>query len=120
MSWKDKIENSPVLIVLAAVLSGFVSGVGAMTFLEKREEDLRAKIMAELKQENATLKASNEELDRAVRQILIKYVDLDAISKGKPLGGENSVVPKVRDEILGADRGEISHIIKDPAKILRW
>jgi hypothetical protein len=122
MGLKDQLESNPTLILLGALLAGFMSGVGAMTFLEEREKALKEEIIKELKQQNAALEqnnsalaASNEELDKAVREVLIDYVNVEALSQGKPLGGENAVVPQVRAEILSADRGEISNIVRNPS-----
>jgi mannitol-specific phosphotransferase system IIBC component len=129
MGLKDQLENNPTLIILGVLLAGFVSGVGAMTFLEEREKALKEEIIKELKQQNTALKQSNsslsqtnaelaennQELDKAIRRVLVDYVNVEAIAKGKPLGGENSVVPEVRKEILRADRGEISNISRDPS-----
>ncbi|ODB85675.1 hypothetical protein A3194_12650 [Candidatus Thiodiazotropha endoloripes] len=122
MSLKDQLENNPTIIILGVLLAGFMSGVGAMTFLEEREKALKEEIIKELKQQNASLEkdnsaltASNEELDKAIRKVLVNYVNVEALAKGKPLGGENAVVPQVRAEILRADKGEISNIARDPS-----
>ncbi|PXF29432.1 hypothetical protein WH50_20780 [Pokkaliibacter plantistimulans] len=111
-------ENNATLIVLGFLLAGFMSGVGAMTFLEGREKEMRQEIMAELKAENDKLKVNNEELDAAIRKILVQYVGAEAIAKGKPLGGENSEVKKLQDDILKAEPGEINKIIRDPTKFI--
>ena len=118
MGLKEQLDNNPTLIVLGVLLAGFLAGVGTMTFLEGREKKLRATILAELKQENEKLKVNNEELDKSVRNILVKYVNTEAILKGAPLGGENSEVRKLRTEILQADKGEISKIIRDPTRFV--
>jgi hypothetical protein len=43
-------------------------------------------------------------------------VDVGEILHGKPLGGENAVIPKLREQLLGGDRGTIANIIRDPIR----
>jgi hypothetical protein len=43
-------------------------------------------------------------------------VDVGEILHGKPLGGENAAIPKLREALLGGDRGTIANIIRDPIR----
>lgn len=49
-------------------------------------------------------------------------IDVGEILHGKPLGGDNALIPKAREDLLRAitgrehDNGEISKIIRDPIK----
>ena len=65
MSLKDIIENSPALIVPGCLFTGFMSNVGAMEYLDGREDKLREEILEQIKAENSALKSGNEELDAA-------------------------------------------------------
>lgn len=116
MSLKDIVENSPALIVLGCLFTGFMSGVGAMEYLDSRDDKLREEIIAQIKAENSALKTSNEELDSAVKELVIKHISQQAIIDGKPLGGDNS---EIRKAVKDLDSGEISKAIRDPTKSIK-
>jgi hypothetical protein len=48
------------------------------------------------------------------------YVDVSEIMNGYPLGGPDAVIPKLREQILGGDRGTIANVIRDPWKCLSF
>ena len=48
------------------------------------------------------------------------YVDVSEILNGYPLGGPDALIPKLREQILGGDRGTVSNIIRDPVKCLTF
>lgn len=111
MSLKSIIENSPSIIVLGCLFTGFMSGVGAMEYLDSREEALRNELLAQIKAENSKLKASNEELDSAVKELVIKHISAQQdIVAGI---GKNNEIRKVIENI---DSHELSKAIKDPKK----
>ena len=111
MSLKSIIENSPSIIVLGCLFTGFMSGVGAMEYLDKREKELREELIAQIKTENSQLKANNEELDSAVRELVIKHLSLEKdITSG--LGPNN----EIRKALRNIDSGELAKAIKDPTK----
>ena len=118
MKIKELIESDPTLIILGTLLSGFLAGVGTMNFLEARDKELRASVLAELRTENATLKVSNEDLDRAVREALQHYVDAQSLVKGGPLAGANADPIDLKRQILQAPRADITRISKDPLRCL--
>lgn len=113
MSLKSIIENSPSIIVFGCLFTGFMSGVGAMEYLDSREKALRAELLAQIKAENSQLKASNEELDSAVKELVIKHISAQADITAGP--GKNSEIRKVIENI---DSHELSKAIKDPTKSL--
>lgn len=51
-------------------------------------------------------------------------VDTSEILNGKPLGGENALVPQAREDVLdrldAADQGSVANIIRDPFKCLTF
>ena len=111
MSLKSIIENSPSIIVLGCLFTGFMSGVGAMEYLDSREEALRKELLAQIKAENSKLKASNEELDSAVKELVIKHISAQQDIVAGP--GKNNEIRKVIENI---DSHELSKAIKDPTK----
>ena len=48
------------------------------------------------------------------------YVDVSEIMNGYPLGGPEALIPKLREQILGGDRGTVANIIRDPIKCLTF
>ena len=123
MALKNLIEDNPTLIILGMLLTGYLGGIATMSFLEQREAALRESILSQLKEDNAKLKVTNEELDAAVRRMLKTYVDSGEILKGKPLGGDTALTPKAREDVLKSlnalDSGELAHAIRDPTKVLK-
>jgi len=116
MSLKSIIENSPALIVIGCLFTGFMSGVGAMEYLDGREKALREEVLAQVREENRLLRESNENLDSTVKDLVVKHINQQAIIEGKPLGGNNS---EVRKAVEGIDSGEIAKIIRDPTKDIK-
>jgi len=116
MSLKTIIENSPALIVIGCIITGFMSGVGAMEYLDGREKSLREEVLAQIREENKRLKESNENLDSTVKELVVKNISQQAMLEGKPLVGNNS---EVRKAVNNIDSGEISNIIKDPTKDIK-
>lgn len=47
-------------------------------------------------------------------------IDISEIANGRPLGGPDAVVPKIREEILRGDRGTGANIIRDPIRCLTF
>jgi hypothetical protein len=113
MKLKDIIESSPTLVVLGFLFTGFMSGVGAMEYLDGREKELRKELLDQIRAENSTLKSSNSELDATVKELVVKHISQQAILEGKALGGKNS---EIRKAIENIDSGEISKIVRDPTK----
>lgn len=116
MSLKSIIENSPALIVIGCLFTGFMSGVGAMEYLDDREEALREEVLTQVREENKLLKESNDNLDNTVKELVVKHINQQAILEGKPLGAKNS---EVRKAVEGIDSGEISKIIRDPTRDIK-
>lgn len=56
---KNTLENNPTLIILGVLITGFLSGIGAMSFLEARETKLREQIISQLKAQNNSLQAQS-------------------------------------------------------------
>jgi hypothetical protein len=130
MTLKEMLENNATLVVLGFLLAGFLSGVGTMSFLDARDQELRASIIAELQEKNSkltdsntSLQASNDELDRAAREAVLQYINLALSNKDqKLLKGPNSEKEKAQLEqvIRNAPRANISNIIRDPFKCLAF
>jgi hypothetical protein len=118
MTVKELLESNPTLIILGTLLSGFLAGVGTINFLEQRDKELRASVLAELRTENATLKVSNEDLDHAVREALKQYVDAQALVKGSPFAAPNANPQGLKHQISQAPRADISRIVRDPIRCL--
>jgi hypothetical protein len=112
MKLKEIIESSPALVVLGFLFIGFMSGVGAMEYLDGREKVLRKELLAQVRAENSTLKSSNTELDAAVKELVVKYINQQAIIEGKPFGKNN----ELRKALRNVDSSEISKIVQDPTK----
>ena len=110
MSLKSMVENSPSLIVLGCLFTGFMGGVGATEYLDSREKALREELLAQFSAENKTLKASNEELDATVKNLVVKYISQQAIIGGTPLGGNSS---KIRTAVENTDSREILKAVKE-------
>lgn len=127
MSFKDRVEQSPVLILAGVAIGAFVAGISTVTFLEARESKLRDEIIRELREENEQLEDSRNEMELFIKTVVTEYLserairlDTGEIVEGTPLGGENSEVRKnIIRELEGADSGEISNIIRDPTSDLR-
>ena len=47
-------------------------------------------------------------------------VDVSDILAGYPLGGPNAFIPKLREQILGGDRGTVANVIRDPWKCITF
>jgi hypothetical protein len=47
-------------------------------------------------------------------------IDVSDILAGYPLGGPNAFIPKLREQILGGDRGTLGNIVRDPYKCLTF
>lgn len=58
-------------------------------------------------------------LNRALPRGMTR-IDLSEIVAGRPLGGPNAVVPKVREKILRGNRGTGANIIRDPIRCLTF
>jgi hypothetical protein len=113
MKLKEIIESSPTLVVLGFLFTGFMSGVGAMEYLDGREKELRKELLAQVRTENSTLKSSNTELDATVKELVLKYINQQAILEDKVALGKNSEFIKALKNI---DSDEISKLIRDPSK----
>jgi hypothetical protein len=50
----------------------------------------------------------------------VTRIDVSDILAGYPLGGPDAFIPKLREQILGGDRGTISNIIRDPWKCITF
>ncbi|KYH02490.1 hypothetical protein [Bradyrhizobium sp. DOA1] len=47
-------------------------------------------------------------------------IDVSDILAGYPLGGPDAFVPKLREQILGGDRGTVANIVRDPWKCITF
>jgi hypothetical protein len=47
-------------------------------------------------------------------------IDVSDILAGYPLGGPDAFIPKLREQILGGDRGTVANIIRDPIKCITF
>jgi hypothetical protein len=48
------------------------------------------------------------------------YIEPSEILNGYPLGGPNAVIPKLREQILGGDRGTVSNVLRDPWRCITF
>jgi len=84
MGIKDTIENHPAVFFFGVLAAGFGSGVGAVSYLDARDEKLREEIIEELRLDNENLSQQNEILNvryteaelvgRAMSSLLTVYV----------------------------------------------
>jgi hypothetical protein len=137
MGLKEVIENNAPVILFGTLVTGFLAGIGTMSFLEGREKEQREQIeahekeqqeilVAKLQAQKQELQVSNEQLDKAVKALLIKYVDTyvdqkyQAISSRKPPGGDKGLTASDREDIVKhinqANHGELNKFVRDPVK----
>lgn len=47
-------------------------------------------------------------------------IDASEIASGRPLGGNEALVPKAREQVLRGDRGTVSNIARDPIRCITF
>ncbi len=70
MSIKDTLENHPAVLLFGVLATGFAGGVGAVSYLEAREEKFRDRIVEELRAKNNDLSQQNEDLNADYQKTL--------------------------------------------------
>lgn len=80
MNIKDTLENHSAVLLFVVLVTGFISGVGTVSYLEAREEKLREKIIEDLRSENKTLSqqgailsSKNEALSKVNENLNAEY-----------------------------------------------
>lgn len=55
------------------------------------------------------------------KNLAAAHIDLGEIYKGKPLGGDNALIPKARDDVLDAlgIGGEVAKVLKQPEVVIQ-
>lgn len=140
MGFKDTIEQHPIIVLAIAAFTAFGLGIGVITYLEGREDDLKSELVTRLTSENATLKAEQDRLSNELNDLsdvtkdLLKQVVEQRIEFAK-LRGEisrsdaDTVLDTANTAINGLDlrdiitndvSGDVGKFIRDPLKGLKF